>query len=153
MKEILNDKFKQERIDKISKEIDDRYNEYVQMYSSGFSIKELEKELFLTREEIMVMECRMDVLEKKIKVSRKDNYFIDFGISILSIIFNLVFKNKLLGIIFLILNLFVIIFSFIRIKELKLAKVQRNQIFKLKKESLYLELKMAVIYGILIGTI
>lgn len=152
-KKEYDEKMKKERTERISKEIDEKYEEYLQLYSSGFSINELEEELFLTQEEIMVIGCEIDILEEEIKIPKKSNELLIWSIIIFSFISGLIFKNRLIILVFMILNLIIINSTLKRIKAMNLMRVKRIEIFNLTKKSLYLELKAKVLEHIINNTI
>lgn len=146
---MLNNNIKEELENKVKKEVDEKCNEYLKMYSSGYSIEELEKERYVSNEERMVIRCELDVLESEIKEPKKSNYFLLFSIIIFNTILSLLFKNNLLLLFSTVCNLIITISSFKKIKLYKRLRVQRDEIFKLQKESLYLRIKIAVIEKII----
>lgn len=142
-----------ERFDRIGKDVEDKYNGYLKKYSVGFSNEELENELFLTKEEMMVIGCKVDVLKEELKTPKPTNLFLVFFISTFTLVFNLMFNNRLTSSILFGLNLLIVFSILKKIKAFNSNKSQRKTIFELEKEFLYLDLKIAVLEGILKGCI
>ena len=150
----MNEKLKDKELDeRIKKEIDDKYNEYFEMYSSGFSVEELKHEHYITKEEIMVINCDVDVLESEIKKPKEVNYYLVFGAIIGNSLINLTLNNPLVSLISIALNVMFITWSLKRTKAFNRLKNQRDEIFKLQREALYLELKILALDNILIDNI
>ena len=153
MKKRLKDKINKELDERIKKEVDEKYNEYLNEYSCGFSEEELKRELYITKEEIMVINCEVDVLESGIKKPKEVNYYFVFGAIIGNSLINLILNNNLVSLISIALNIMFIAWSLKRIKAFNRLKNKRDEIFKLQKEALYLELKMLVLDSILMDHI
>ena len=154
MKKRLKEKINKELDERIKKEVDEKYNEYLNEYSCGFSEEELKRELYITKEEIMVINCEVDVLESGIKKPKEVNYYyLVFGAIIGNSLINLTLNNPLVSLISIALNVMFITWSLKRIKAFNRLKNKRDEIFKLQKEALYLELKMLVLDSILMDHI
>lgn len=153
MKGTSNNTFSKERFYRIEKEVNDKYNSYLKKYSVGFSDEELENELFLTKEEIMVIKCEVDALKEELTTQKPTNVYIVSFVFAFTLVFNLMYENRLISLLLFMLNLFIVFSSSKKIKAINLNKAKRKTIFELEKKALYLDLKASVIEGILAGVI
>lgn len=150
MKEIFKFESREECHKRIEKEIDDKRNEYLNTYSQGFSIEELIAENDKTKEEMKTINNKVDVLESQIKEPKYINSYLILGAIITNALINIILNNPLVSLISTTINLIFIIWNLKRIKDFKHVIEQKEESFELKKESLFLELKVLTINKILI---
>lgn len=151
MKFVKNNKSIRQSSKTIKEEVDEICNEYIKKYSSGFSAEELEDELYFILEDIMVLNCDIDVLKSMIKEPKEICIlYHPFCISIISLLLSLVISSMIFNAIIVLANLWCIIYSFKRFFYISKMNKLRREKFQLKKEILYLELKLSVIQNILL---
>lgn len=150
MKKRLKRESREEHHKRIEKEIDDKRNEYLNTYSQGFSIEELMAEKDKTKEEMKIINEKVDALESQIKEPKYINSYLMLGAIIANALINIILNNPLVSLISTTINLIFIIWNLKRIKDFKHVIEQKEESFELEKESLFLELKVLTINKILI---
>lgn len=139
--------------EEIKEKIDKRYDEYLKKYSNGFSVEELKTELFFTKEDIMVAECDIEVLDDLIKVPEKTNDRVLFSGLLVNLMLSLVLSPTIMCIIGALITILISYVYVKKILKLHYARKLMNQRLELEKEILYMELKMLILEEILMNTL
>lgn len=136
--------------EKIEKEVDEKYEEYLKTYSSGFTMNEIKRELHLTNEDIMVAKCEIEVLEPELKEPKKVNQSFVFGFLAISLIFASIFRSPVAVISSSIVSVIITLSFFKRIKTYKNFLAKKNHLFELYRDTQFLRLKALALKQIII---